>query len=227
MPRWSERKSQPFSAGDTRRTESRSSRALLSHSISGGRGSKVAALSDGKRLEADFIVYGIGVQPAVEYLGGTDIMQDGAVPVNGQLRTKHADLFAAGDIAAVTDPLSGQSVRIEHWVVAERQGQHAARAMLGSNAPYSEAPFFWTRQTGVSVKYVGFARRWDEIAYRGDVEKGKFLAGYYSDGTLIAASAMGMPNEITAVKLLIEKKKTLPPAKLADGSVDLIALARG
>ena len=195
--------------------------------ISGGRGSKVAALSDGKRLEADFIVYGIGVQPAVEYLGGTDIVQDGAVPVNGQLRTKHADLFAAGDIAAVTDPLSGQSVRIEHWVVAERQGQHAARAMLGSNAPYSEAPFFWTRQTGVSVKYVGFARRWDEIAYRGDVEKGKFLAGYYSDGTLIAASAMGMPNEITAVKLLIEKKKTLPPAKLADGSVDLIALARG
>jgi hypothetical protein len=88
-------------------------------------------------------------------------------------------------------------------------------------------PFFWTRQTGASLKYVGFAPQWDETVYRGDLEKGKFLAGYYAGGTLVAASAMGMPNEITAVKLLIEKKKALPPAKLADGSVDLLALARG
>jgi hypothetical protein len=112
-------------------------------------------------------------------------------------------------------------------VVAERQGQHAARAMLGSNALYSEVPFFWTRQTGASLKYVGFARQWDEMAYRGDLEKGKFLVGYYAGRTLVAASAMGMPNEITAVKLLIEKKKALPPAKLADESVDLLALAKG
>jgi len=195
--------------------------------ISGAKGAKTIVLLDGRQLEADFVVYGIGVQPAVEYLHRTDMVENGAVPVDGTLRTKHADLFAAGDIAEVRDALSGTSVRTEHWVVAERQGQHAARAMLGSNALYSEVPFFWTRQTGASLKYVGFAPQWDETVYRGDLEKGKFLAGYYAGGTLVAASAMGMPNEITAVKLLIEKKKALPPAKLADGSVDLLALARG
>jgi NADPH-dependent 2,4-dienoyl-CoA reductase/sulfur reductase-like enzyme/nitrite reductase/ring-hydroxylating ferredoxin subunit len=193
--------------------------------IAGTRGAKSVALSGGRRLEADFIVFGIGVQPAIEYLHGTDIAENGAVPVSPQLRTRHNDLFAAGDIALVPDPVSGAGARVEHWVVAERQGQHAARAMLGSEAPYAEVPFFWTRQTGVSLKYVGYAREWDEIAYRGELEQGKFLAGYYKDGRLLAAAAMGMPNEITAVKMLIGKKKTLPPATLSDGSVDLLALA--
>jgi NADPH-dependent 2,4-dienoyl-CoA reductase/sulfur reductase-like enzyme/nitrite reductase/ring-hydroxylating ferredoxin subunit len=194
--------------------------------ISGSRGAKEVFLSNGSRLEADFVVYGIGVAPAVEYLQGTDIVENGAVPVNRQLCTKHADLFAAGDIASVPDPISAAAVRLEHWVVAERQGQHAARSMLGANAPYGEVPFFWTRQTGVSLKYVGFARAWDEVAFRGDLDKGKFLAGYYSGGKLLAAAAMGMPNEISAVKLLIENKQTLSPTRLSDLSEDLLALAR-
>jgi apoptosis-inducing factor 3 len=195
--------------------------------ITGSRGAKSVMLSGAKHLEADFIVFGIGVQPSIEYLNGTDIAENGAVPVSAQLRTRYADLFAAGDIAMVHDPASGGGVRIEHWVVAERQGQHAARAMLGSEAPYSEVPFFWTRQTGVSLKYVGYAREWDQIAYRGDLEKGKFLAGYYKEGRLLAVAAMGMPNETTAAKMLMERKKALPPATLSDGSVDLLALARG
>ena len=135
--------------------------------------------------------------------------------------------IAAGDIAIVPDPAGRGGQRIEHWVVAERQGQHAARAMLGSAARYEEVPFFWTRQTGVSLKYVGFAREWDEIAYRGDVEKGKFLAGFYRQGTLLAAASMGMPSETTAVEVLLSRRIQLPPGKLADGSVDLLSLARG
>ncbi|MGA2762262.1 MAG: FAD-dependent oxidoreductase [Spirochaetia bacterium] len=190
--------------------------------ISGG----VVSLSDGRKVEADFVVFGIGVQPAVDYLAGTDLVENGAVPVSPQLRTKYADLFAAGDIAVVPDPLTGAGTRIEHWVVAERQGEHAARAMLGSSAPYEEVPFFWTRQTGVSLKYVGFAPQWDEIAYRGSVDSGKFLAGYYRGGTLRAAASMGMPVEIAAVKVMIGKKRPLPPIRLADESVDLVALAR-
>jgi len=195
--------------------------------ISGRQGSKTITLSDGRRLEADFIVRGIGVQPVVDYLQGTGIVENGAVPVNPQLRTKHADLFAAGDIAVVPDTRSGAGIRIEHWVVAERQGQHAARSMLGSDAPYIEVPFFWTRQTGASLKYVGFARQWDEVAVRGDAEKGKFLAGYYSGGKLLAAATMGLSNELTAVKVMMERNTPLPPARLADESVDLQKLARG
>jgi hypothetical protein len=78
----------------------------------------------------------------------------------------------------------------------------------------------------VSLKYVGFAREWDEIAYRGDVEKGKFLAGYYRQGTLLAAASMGMPNETTAIEILLSRRIALPSARLADVSVDLLALAR-
>ena len=193
-------------------------------SIAGKKGAKTIDLSDGRCLEADFIVSGIGVQPVVDYLQGTDIASNGAVPVSSQLRTKYADLFAAGDIAVLPDGLSG--IRTEHWVVAERHGQHAARAMLGSEAPYEEPAFFWTRQTGVSLKYVGFAREWDQIAYRGDVENGKFLAGYYGAGTLLAAASLGMPTELTAVKWMMARKVPLSPAQLADERVDLLALAR-
>jgi len=193
-------------------------------SIAGRKGAKTIDLSDGRCLEADFIVFGIGVQPVVDYLQGTDIASNGAVPVSLQLRTKYADLFAAGDIAVLPDGHSG--VRTEHWVVAERHGQHAARAMLGSEAPYDEPAFFWTRQTGVSLKYVGFAREWDLIAYRGDVDKGKFLAGYYGAGTLLAAASLGMPTELTAVKWMMAKKVPLSPAQLTDERVDLLALAR-
>jgi len=194
--------------------------------ISGPRGAKEVALSDGSVLRADFVVLGLGVRPALDYLGGTDLVQEGAVPVNLQMQTAHPDVYAAGDIAFVRDPDRAGGRRIEHWVVAERQGQHAARAMLGSSARYEEVPFFWTRQTGVSLKYVGLASEWDEIAYRGEVEKGKFLAGFYRRGTLLAAASMGMSDETTAVEILLRRRVPLDPAKLADARVDLLAMAR-
>ena len=194
--------------------------------ISGSPGAKEVALSDGRTLRGDFVVFGLGVRPALDYLGGTDLVQEGAVPVNLQMQTRHPDVYAAGDIAFVSDPAGAGGQRIEHWVVAERQGQHAARAMLGSSARYEEVPFFWTRQTGVSLKYVGLAREWDQIAYRGEVEKGKFLAGFYRKGALVAAASMGMSDETTAVEVLLRRRLPLPAAKLADARVDLLAMAR-
>jgi NADPH-dependent 2,4-dienoyl-CoA reductase/sulfur reductase-like enzyme len=195
--------------------------------ISGGRGAKIITLSDGTRLNADFVVFGLGVAPVIDYLAGTDLAQNGGVPVNARLETKHPDIFAAGDIAIVPNPAGGDGIRIEHWVVAERQGQHAARSMLGFSAGYGEVPFFWTRQTGVSLKYAGYAREWDTIAVRGDVDKGKFLAGYYRKGTLLAASSIGMPNELTAVETMLKKRIALPESKLTDAGVDLFSMARG
>ncbi len=191
--------------------------------VSGSAGSKEVALSNGKTLMGDFVVFGLGVAPVVDYLAGTDLVEDGAVPVDARMQTKHPDVYAAGDIATVTGP-EGGARRIEHWVVAERQGQHAARAMLGSSRPFAEVPFFWTRQTGVSLKYVGYAREWDEIVFRGDVERGRFLAGFYSRGTLLAAASIGMPDETTAVETLISRNTALPAATLADPGVSLVGL---
>jgi len=194
--------------------------------ISGAKGAKTIVLSGGGSLNADFVVFGLGVQPALDFLARSDLVQDKGVPVNSRLETKYPDILAAGDIAIVPNPAGGDAQRIEHWCVAERQGQHSARSMLGSTAAYDEVPFFWTRQTGISLKYVGYARAWSEIAVRGDVEKGKFLAGFYSEGTLLAAASIGMPDELTAVEMMLRRKIALPAERLSDSGVDLLSMVR-
>jgi apoptosis-inducing factor 3 len=195
--------------------------------ISGARGAKAVILADGTRLDADFVILGTGVLPDVGFLAGTDLVKDGAVPVNERLETAAPDVYAAGDIAIVPDAIDGRGTRIEHWVVAERQGQHAARSMLGSTARYDEVPFFWTRQTGISLKHVGSTGAWDALSFRGDVEAGKFVAGYYRRGALVAAAGVGMPTELTAVEMMLRRRMPLPSETLSDSAVDLLARVRG
>jgi apoptosis-inducing factor 3 len=200
---------------------------VTTKSIAGDAGNKTVSLSDGSTLKADLVIFGLGVKPVVDYLAGTDLVQNGAVPVDARLETKYPGILAAGDIAVVPYRPAGEGVRIEHWVVAERQGQHAARAMLGSNAGYEEIPFFWTRQTGISLKYIGFARQWDQTAVRGNVEAGKFVVGYFQKGKLAAAASVGMPNDLTAIEVMLKRNIALSPEQLADSGVDLLAIAKG
>ncbi len=183
-------------------------------------------LSDATQVTADFIVYGLGVQPAVEYLNGTGLAQDGGIPVDARLCTKNPDIYAAGDAAIVMAGGAGNGECVEHWVVAERQGMHAARSMLGSEAAYGEVPFFWTRQTGISLKYAGYAPEWDSIEYRGDVEAGKFVAGFYLKGVLKAAAGVGMSNEISLIEEILKRGIPLSAEKLADSGFDLMELVR-
>ncbi|MFP4055992.1 MAG: FAD-dependent oxidoreductase [Candidatus Brocadiia bacterium] len=182
---------------------------------------QAVVLDDGTRLEADLVVVGIGVSPVVDYLEGTGLVEDGAVPVDGRLQTRAEGVFAAGDIARVPHPRTGEPQRIEHWVVAERQGQHAARAMLGSDAAYDEVPFFWTKQYDASVKYAGHATRPDRIVYRGDVTGGSFLAGYYEQGTLKAAASLGMAKEIILLGEVLKAGRSPSPEELEDPATDL------
>ncbi len=154
--------------------------------------------------------------------------------MNAQLRTRYPDVFAAGDIAVVPGPAglvrsrSGNGgVRFEHWVAAERMGMHAARAMLGSEEPFTEVPFFWTRQAGVSVKYVGWAGDWEQVLYRGDAAGGKFAAGFFRGGQILAAAGIGVPNDIAAIEALMRRRAALPPEKFTDTGADLAEMARG
>lgn len=181
-------------------------------------------LSDGSRVAADLVVAGIGITPAIGYLQGTGLVENGAVPVNGRLQTSAESVFAAGDIAVVPDPHGGELQRVEHWVVAERQGQHAARAMLGSAEAYSEVPFFWTMQFGTLVKYAGFARQHDAFAVRGSVDGGDFLAGYYGGGRLKAVSAAGRAQEFIAASEVIRAGGTISAEQLRDQGTDLRGL---
>ena len=198
----------------------------VSKEIMGEKGVQAVVLDDGTRIATDMVVAGIGILPAVDYLQNTGLVQDGAVPVDGKLETKAEGIFAAGDIAIVPDRHTGEPQRVEHWVVAERQGQHAARAMLGSDAPYDEVPFFWTRQHDASLKYIGFAMHYDRIAYRGDVEGESFLAGYYQEGVLKAAATIGMGEELTVLGEILRAGNTVSFDQLQDAGTDLSEFLR-
>lgn len=181
-------------------------------------------LSDGTALDADLVVAGLGIVPEVSYLQNTGLIEDGAVPVNPRLQTREDFLFAAGDIALVPDPRIDERRRVEHWVEAERQGQHAACSMLGIDAPYEEVPFFWTMQYGQPVQFAGYAPGADRIACRGEVEQGDFLAGFYRDGRLLAAAAAGRPREMIAVEQMIRTGSCPGPDAFADPDTDLLEL---
>jgi NADPH-dependent 2,4-dienoyl-CoA reductase/sulfur reductase-like enzyme len=193
--------------------------------VTGTPGDMRVELSDGTTVTGGFVVFGLGIDAAVDCLAGTGLAGADGIPVDASLCTKHPDIFAAGDIAIAPD-ISGEAARVEHWAVAQRQGQHAARAMLGSKAPYGEVHFFWTRQAGLPLKYAGAARSWDEIVYRGDVEAAKFLAGFYQAGALKAAATIGRRIELAAVEQLMRTGHTPSRAEFTDEGFDLVAAAK-
>src|SRR5215467_13154348 len=148
-------------------------------------------LESGGRLEADFVVVGIGVRPRTTLAAKAGIALDRGVKVNEYLETSVPGIYAAGDIARWPDRLTGEAIRIEHWVVAERQGQTAARNMLGAREPFDQVPFFWTQQHDLILNYVGYAPRWDRIDIDGRVEAKDCTVTYLRAGRKLAVVTIG------------------------------------
>jgi len=186
-------------------------------------------LTDGSLLKTDMVVIGIGVTPATDYLSGADIAVYGAdqsVLVNNDLQTSVPDIYAAGDIARYPI-VGGGTQRIEHWRVAQQQGFIAARNMLDRDDDINQhVPFFWTTEWGTHLRYVGYASHWDEIIYRGDVEKGDFIAFYLSKNRLQAAAGIGRDAEMAALNVIMKHRLPLTSDDMRDPDYDLIALAR-
>jgi NADPH-dependent 2,4-dienoyl-CoA reductase/sulfur reductase-like enzyme/nitrite reductase/ring-hydroxylating ferredoxin subunit len=166
---------------------------------------KNVILDNGEALEADLVVLGVGVKPRTALAAAAGIAVDDGVIVDEHLETGIPGIYAAGDIASYKRPGSNERLRVEHWVVAERQGQAAAANMLGMRRPFRDAPFFWSNHYDVSILYVGHATAPDEIRVEGSVAEGDAIVRFFESGKMRASAAIGRPLESLRHEVMLEK----------------------
>jgi NADPH-dependent 2,4-dienoyl-CoA reductase/sulfur reductase-like enzyme/nitrite reductase/ring-hydroxylating ferredoxin subunit len=167
---------------------------------------EAVALGGGQKIAADFVIVGIGVRPRTALAADAGAAVDNGAIVDAFLETSVSGIYAAGDIAAFPEPITRKHARNDHRVVDERQGNDAAAKMLGERRRFDSAPFFWTEQFGIPLRYVGRANGWDAVTIEGDVESGSLIARYFADGAHCATATIGRDRENLEDELRLEAR---------------------
>lgn len=154
-------------------------------------GAHAVTLTDGAQVPADLVVIGVGVRPRTALAEAAGLAVDRGILVNAQLETAMPGIYAAGDVTRWVSESGGRTMRVEHWVVAERQGQVAAGNMLGAQVSFRDTPFFWSAHYDTTIRYVGHAEGWDRIEIDGDIAARDCTVRYLEDGRVLAVATIG------------------------------------
>jgi 3-phenylpropionate/trans-cinnamate dioxygenase ferredoxin reductase component len=192
--------------------------------IEGPREVTAVRLADERRIDADFVVVGVGVDPRTELGETAGLALDHGVAVDAHLRTSAENIYAGGDVANAHHPFYDTRIRVEHWANALNQGPAAARNMLGESAPYDRIPYFFSDQYDVGMEYSGYATDWDEVAFRGDPASREFIAFWLKDERVLAGMNVNVWDVNEHIQALIRARRQIDRARLADADVPLADL---
>jgi 3-phenylpropionate/trans-cinnamate dioxygenase ferredoxin reductase subunit len=179
----------------------------------------------GSRIECDFTVVGVGIEPAVEVVAGSGVAVDNGILVDELCRTNVEGVYGAGDVANHLHPVFGIRMRVEHWDNALKQGAAAARAMMRWEVPFDDPHWFWSDQYDCNLQSMGFLADRDELVVRGSLEDRRFLAFYMKEGTVRGVVGLNTGKDVRRSARLIRSKARVDPGTLRNEEVDLRALA--
>jgi 3-phenylpropionate/trans-cinnamate dioxygenase ferredoxin reductase subunit len=181
--------------------------------------------ANGRRIECDFAVIGVGVVPRVTLAEAAGLTVENGVQVDAACKTSVPNVFAAGDVANAWHPFYDRHIRVEHWANALNQGPAAARSMLGDTVSYDRIPYFFSDQYDVGMEYSGYATDWDEVVFRGDRESGEFVAFWLADMRVVGGMNVNVWDVNEHVQALIRSRQQVETAALRDTDTPLESLA--
>jgi apoptosis-inducing factor 3 len=168
---------------------------------------RTITLSGGGTLDTDFIVMGVGVRASIDLAQRAGLAVDRGISVDEFLETSTPGIFAAGDVARWPDVHTGERIRVEHWVVAERQGQTAAKNILGGRVRFDAVPYFWSQHYDVTIRYVGHAERWDAVDIDGSLDARDATVSFLRNGKRMAAATVSRDRACLEVEVELESKR--------------------
>ncbi|WP_114905529.1 NAD(P)/FAD-dependent oxidoreductase [Ornithinimicrobium murale] len=190
--------------------------------LTGDHGRVTGVVVDGERLPADLVLLGVGAAPNTDLARAAGLSVDSGIVVDEHLRSPDdPDVLAVGDAAEARHTTLGP-LRVEHWDNAIRQGKLAAATITGGGEVYDWAPYFYTDQYDLGMEYVGRGSAEDDVAIRGHLSSGEFIAFWLREGTVSAAMNVNIWDVNEDLRTLIGR--TVAPERLTDASVALTDL---